>query len=128
MFVVEKACLSKCMGEVGMKKEWLYKRVLSGCYISNWEFWDDPQPLRLTNYPWLDDWNWKQLMPGGWKRKLISFILPPHLFRAGGKRDQKKKRISIEWTSFFMCLQSCMWILALKTSQHIRTSSLYTQN
>ena len=35
MFVVEKACLSKCMGEVGMKKEWLYKRVLSGCYISN---------------------------------------------------------------------------------------------
>ena len=92
MFVVEKACLSKCMGEVGMKKEWLYRRVLSGCYISNWEFWDDPQPLRLTNYPWLDDWNWKQLMPGGWKRKLISFILPPHLFRAGGKRDQKKKK------------------------------------
>ena len=33
--MVERACLPKCMGEVGMKEEQLYRRVLSGCYISN---------------------------------------------------------------------------------------------
>lgn len=111
---------------IGMEKGWLHRRVLSSFYISNWEFWSDTQPPWLTSYPWLDAWSWKQLMPGGYKRKLISFTLPPHLFGAWGKRDKKTYVTASNDHCFsFLCKAVCGY--CHWKHQNLSKTRLYTQ-